>query len=93
MSGLGEAGKKKKDVLLVLAPGSRVSSRSPSELSLARPAKKQKLDDLSLRLQSFKNAKLLNGCLTPANGSNSPLLQEQIQSLFVRKCYKACSNC
>ena len=38
ISGLGEAGKKKKDALLVLVPESRVSSRSSSDSSLAPDA-------------------------------------------------------
>jgi len=82
-----EAGKKKKDALLVVVPESRVSSRSSSETSLAPVAKKQKLDDLSLRLQSFVNVKLVDGCIVSENDTYLPLLHEEIQKLFVRECY------
>ena len=86
---LGEEGKKKKDALLVLVPESRVSSRSSSDSSLhmARNPKKQKLDDLSVRLESFVSAKLLDGCIVSENDSYLPLLHEEIQKLFVRECY------
>eukprot|EP00158_Paraphelidium_tribonemae_P009932 Partr_v1_DN29002_c1_g4_i6_m58976 putative crinkler (CRN) family protein len=77
------------EALLVLVPESRVSSRSSWDASLASAAKKQKVDDLSLRLHSFVNAKLHDRCITSENSAYLPLLPGIIQRLFVRECYVA----
>lgn len=55
---------------------------------IARSAKKPKLDDLSVQLQSFKKSQLVNGCISSENNSVLPYPQDEIQKLFVRKCYE-----
>ncbi|KAI3631272.1 hypothetical protein MIR68_010762 [Amoeboaphelidium protococcarum] len=85
---LEEAGKKKMSALLVLIPESHVSSRLSPDTSLASTAKRQRLDELSSRLKSFVNAKLIDQCISSGYNAYLPILDEKIQRLFVRKCYE-----
>ena len=39
-----------------------------------------------MKLQSFKNAQLVNGCIVSENNSLLPYPQDEIQRLFVRTC-------
>lgn len=61
--------------------------------SILPDAKRLKIDELSLRLQSFANAKKVQQCIVSEAGGPSsttlfPLPQQKIQKLFVRKCYE-----
>ena len=73
-------------LLIVLMLGAPIDSDLPEEIT--KSVKKLKLDDLCLQLQSFAHARLVNGCIETENEILLPYPLEEIQMLFVRKCYE-----
>jgi hypothetical protein len=90
---IGELGKSKNDTLIVLVPfSSAKSSGSTSFLSAEEdlPRKRQRIEisDLTTQLKSFANTQLVEGCIQSQDQAFLPYPQDEIKTLYVRKCYQ-----